>query len=120
MNEEFEKFCQKYEARGRTSTQRYRKLIRLRPQDWLRPEDTVMPAEVEDLNYIEVLFTQEGIDRILAQERQYEDLMHRHNDIREHLSRQLAEDRIRHADPRVMKAYERYRLLLNLVKDTYK
>jgi len=120
MDAEFERFCRNYEGRGRVSNQRYRKMSRMHPQYWASINDPVLPGDVEEHFYLEILFTQEGLGRLLARERQHDDLLRRHDSIQDILKEQLEEDRIRHANPAVDKAYQRYLMLLRLVKDNYR
>lgn len=123
MNEDFERFCQQYEGRGRISNQRYRTMRNYFEQHWHRaydPNEPITAMEAEEKQYIEILFTQDGMERLLARERQHEALMQRHNDVRAMLQEQMKEDQIRHQNAAVNQAYEKYRMLLNLVKDAYR
>ncbi len=107
-------FKKRYEADIKESRTRYAVYHRPNYNDW----NSTASAYIEH-NYkqaVDVTLTQEHFHKLVEREYHFTELERNHNFAQELIDRQREEHRIRLDNPAVQKAYEKYQMLLELVR----
>lgn len=114
--EETNRFLHKYEAVAGLSRQRmYHKRKPVRYADW--KGDIPFHQDIETEPCVEVQIPQHQFQRLVERESEYTELVRKNQDITHQLWDQRAEEDLRRKHPAVQKAWEKYVLMLQLVKE---
>ena len=116
--EEVDKFLKKYEATGELSRRRlYAKLEPLRYRDWMA-DGSPIPFEqnVQREPMVEINMPQHRFQDLVERDRWIGRLEQEAEYYKQRYLEAVTEDRLRHQNPALMRAWERYQTLLNLVR----
>lgn len=116
MNKELEQFCNEYEAYAEVSRKQYarRKAFSLTDYRMTAMEAYDMESFIEREPYIELSIPQHKLHELLIQHQQYRLLQQQHHYAEQSLNREREDKLVRLENPAVMKAYEKYQLLLEM------
>lgn len=116
MNKELEQFCNDYEAHAEVSRKQYarRKPFSLTEYRMTAMEAYDMESYIEREPYIELSIPQHRLHELLIQHHQYKLLRQEHHYAEQAIKRECEDKLVRMENPAVMKAYERYQVLLEM------
>lgn len=122
--EKFDKFCNRFDMRVRSSNQRLRRFNRqymaINPWSVTISDDALyqdMSMNIEEVECVEILMPRDRIEQIEFLLEHYEAQEERLKQDQALLVEYRSEQRIRNEYPVVDKAYQQYRTLLNLCKE---
>ena len=116
MNKELEQFCNDYEAYAELSHKQYarRKPFSLTDYRMSAMEVYDMESFVEREPYVELTIPQHRLHELLIQHQQYRLLQQAHSYAEQTIKRESEDKLVRLNNPAVMKAYEKYQVLLEM------
>ena len=116
MNEDLEKFCNEFEAHAEMSRKQYarRRPFSLTDYRMSAMEVYNMESFIEREPYIELSIPQHRLHELLIEHQQYKLLRQEHHYAEQAIKRQCEDKLVRMNNPAVMKAYEKYQLLLEM------